>query len=278
MKKIILNTLGQVARNNLTWKLVQPIVKTGLFLDFKRLEFNRSREFEKDNFNRLFDKKEVLNGPFKGMKYPSLASSGSTLYPKLIGCYEKELHELIESMCKINYTNIIDIGCAEGYYAIGFAMRIPGAKVYAYDTDGVAREQCLGMAKLNKVENRVEVRAFCSAEELRDFKFDGRGLVICDCEGYELNLFNGSNLSNLSGCDVLIETHDMIDINISTELYKLFSKTHDITVIKSIDDIEKAKTYKYAEADGLDLVSRKKLFAEGRQAIMEWLYCKPKTS
>ena len=31
---------------------------------------------------------EILNGPFKGMKYPSLEISEVTLVPKIIGSYE----------------------------------------------------------------------------------------------------------------------------------------------------------------------------------------------
>jgi len=60
----------------------------------------------------LFKEKKVLNGPFKGMQYPSLNSTGSALFPKLLGSYERELHYEIEDMFNKKFNKIIDIGCA----------------------------------------------------------------------------------------------------------------------------------------------------------------------
>lgn len=37
----------------------------------------------------------VKHGPFKGMKYPAVKSVGSSLFPKLLGCYEKEIQGII---------------------------------------------------------------------------------------------------------------------------------------------------------------------------------------
>jgi hypothetical protein len=210
------------------------------------------------------------------MKYPSLSSVGSTLYPKLIGSYERELHQTIGGLLSENYTDIIDIGCAEGYYAVGLGLKFTGANIYAYDTDRDARDLCAQMAKVNGIENRVTIEGACTAKDLANFKFAGKGLIVCDCEGYESFLFDENNISNLSGCDLVIETHDFIDLNISTNLVKLFSDTHTIQAIKSIDDIEKAKTYVYEETKELSLEERKALFREWRPSIMEWLVCTPK--
>ncbi len=41
--------------------------------------------------------------------------------------------------------------------------------------------------------------------------------------------------------------------------------------MKSIDAIEKAKTYEYAISQGLTLEEKKRLFGENREAIMEWM-------
>src|SRR5690606_34320539 len=144
-------------------------------------------------------------------------------------------------------SEILDIGCAEGYYAVGFALKCPGTRVYAYDTDEQARNYAQQMAELNGVADRVEVRAHCSAETLAGFSFTGRALIFCDCEGYEKQLFNGDNLANLKNCDLLIETHDFIDITISGYIEALFAGTHRVQVIRSLDDITKAKEYAYTE-------------------------------
>lgn len=74
----------------------------------------------------------VLSGPFQGMTYMAAGSEGSTS-ARLLGTYEAALHPIIEKIIKRGYQQIIDVGCAEGYYAVGLAMRMPSARVIARD-------------------------------------------------------------------------------------------------------------------------------------------------
>ena len=53
---------------------------------------------------------------------------GSVLIPKLLGSYEQELQPLLQRLAAQNYSEIVDIGCAEGYYAIGLGGCFPRAK------------------------------------------------------------------------------------------------------------------------------------------------------
>ena len=41
--------------------------------------------------NSIFKNLEVRTGPFAGMQYPQAKSAGSSLLPKILGSYEKEL-------------------------------------------------------------------------------------------------------------------------------------------------------------------------------------------
>ena len=75
--------------------------------------------------------------------------------------------------------------------------------------------------------------------------------------------------------DLLIEIHDMKDIEISTTIRQCFAKTHKIEIIESLDDIKKALTYSYKELESYDLATRKLLLAENRAAIMDWFYLTP---
>jgi hypothetical protein len=278
---IIQNSIGKMAGSNAGWKVLKPFVKAGNFLQWKRKEAEEKKihQLEADLhaeairvFNALFSDRTVLHGPFKGLRYPELDAVGSGLYPKLIGSYERELSAVFEMACRQPYTEIIDIGCAEGYYAVGCSMRIPTAKVFAYDTNEKARTLCSEMAKLNGVDQRVVIRSLCSAEELRNFHFTGKGLVICDCEGYEYELFDETNFANLANCDLVIEAHDFINPEISTRLRSLFSDTHEITIIKSTTDDEKTTIYDYEETNNMETLMKKLLFKEGRPDIMEWLF------
>jgi len=218
----------------------------------------------------------VLNGPFKGLRYSKHEAFGSAKFPKILGSYEQELHPVIKRFSENDYTEILDVGCAEGYYVVGMALNHITTRVYAYDISLKARQLCFELAKLNHVENQVIIQGEFTPEALAEFNFTGKSLILCDCEGFEKTLFNTENLDNLRYTDIIIETHDLRDIEISSYLKDLFKDTHDIESIYSVDDIQKAIHYKYDEIEHLKLDSKYELLREGRGTIMEWLICTPK--
>src|SRR5262245_4204461 len=75
----------------------------------------------------------VPYGPFLGLRCIN-ASTGSTIVPRLLGSYEAELHDTIEKLAGRDYRRVVNIGCGEGYYAVGLARRLPSARVFALDT------------------------------------------------------------------------------------------------------------------------------------------------
>jgi hypothetical protein len=276
MGKNLRQLTRKIVKNNLVWNLVNPLIKVSNYLQIQRTTAT-SKPLDYDrNFISILGTGVVKNGPFKNLKYPDLFSYGSTIFPKILGSYEYELHDVIERICAKSYTEIINIGSAEGYYAVGMALRMPSAKIITFDIEDKANDFCRNMAKLNNVSERIEINEKCTAKTLADFHFSGRGLIICDCEGFEKQLFDQTNLQNLSTCDLLIETHDFIDITITSFLEKLFSQTHHIEVIESVDDIIKAKKYPFKELEHLTLVERKQLLSEYRPSTMEWYYLVPK--
>ncbi|MCX6248460.1 MAG: class I SAM-dependent methyltransferase [Bacteroidetes bacterium] len=230
----------------------------------------------KDYVPLLFSDLTVKHGPFKGMIYPSARSTGSSLFPKLLGSYEQELRPIIETACRIPYTEIVDIGCAEGYYAVGFARRSPSVKVFAFDTNSEAISYCREMAVLNGVSERVITGGFCSPAILMGLPLTAKALIICDCEGYEKELFSKQVIRHLSKHDLLIEVHDCIDIEISTVLVERFSDTYRIEEILSTDDTYKARKYHFPELEGFSLHKRREILAENRSGIMSWFYLTPK--
>src|SRR5687767_8100107 len=59
----------------------------------------------------------IWNGPFKGMEYVDAQTEGA-LIPRLLGTYECELHPHLERLAGEGLDCVIDVGCAEGYYAV----------------------------------------------------------------------------------------------------------------------------------------------------------------
>src|SRR6478752_2830493 len=81
---------------------------------------------------------KILGGPFAGMEYVSVATEGA-LVPRLLGSYESELHPHLQAFAEEGLDCVIDVGCAEGYYAVGLARMMPDVAVHAYDIDEKAR-------------------------------------------------------------------------------------------------------------------------------------------
>lgn len=184
--------------------------------------------------------KKVLGGIFKGLQYPQFESSGSGLVTKLLGSYEDELHPFIQQMAKNNYSIIIDVGCAEGYYAVGLAKMFSRASVFAYDIDKVALSRCGKMASVNKVREKVVLKEECNKEELYGFSTSPRGFIICDCEGYENELFDEPLANALKNFDLIIELHDHVVPGIKAKIESAFKNTHQISYVtsrlKSVND------------------------------------------
>src|SRR5258708_2393023 len=73
---------------------------------------------------------KVATGPFASMKldyelFPVHAS------PKFLGTYEQELHSTIERVIQLAPNCVLNVGCAEGFYAVGMARRLKDARVFA---------------------------------------------------------------------------------------------------------------------------------------------------
>ena len=277
MKKIAKALVERTASNNVAWLAYRTCGRLADYFGrvygharFARREVERE-EATKRIARELFPTLTVVTGPFRGMKYPSLRAVGSALLPKLLGSYESELHSALELMLARNYSTIVDIGCAEGYYAVGLALRLPAAEVFAFDTDARGREACAEMAMLNSVDVRVHIGSLCDANVLRSLPLGSRALIVVDCEGYEKALFSSGLLDVLVKHDLIIEVHDFIDITISYHLKGIFGRTHHVQSIKSKDDIEKAHSYRYEQLEKYDPNERLLILAERRPAIMEWL-------
>src|SRR5438128_2544282 len=112
-----------------------------------------------------------------------LGSVGSAYVPKLLGIYERELNPYVEQACLLNFPLIIDVGAAEGYYAIGMALRNPNARVIAFEMEQKGRAALQEMAELNNVMSRVEIRGKCAPEDLAQIlATSDRALIFCDAE------------------------------------------------------------------------------------------------
>lgn len=168
----------------------------------------------------------VRTGPFEGMDYVVRSAEGALL-PRLLGIYERELHPDLMAFAQADLEAIIDVGCAEGYYAVGLARLMPGVTVHAYDIDATARRRCGLLAEANGVRDRIVVGGEFTGADFAGFA-DRRTLVFCDAEGFEDDLLQPDLFPALAGMSVIVETHPMDRKGVTQRLIDRFSPTHDV--------------------------------------------------
>jgi hypothetical protein len=215
---------------------------------------------------------DVRGGPFAGLRYPAeLRSAPGDLVAKLLGSYERELHGVLEEWIAADYPHVIDVGCAEGYYAVGFASKMAGTTVHAFDIDPLARERCCELARLNDVAGRVRLGGICEPASLEAFPARGVALL-ADCEGYERILLDPSAAPKLRGWSILVELHEFLDATITQTIEGRFRDTHTVELIEGEDRTE----------DGLDELAstsprtRAALLGERRPGRMRWAHLQPR--
>jgi len=255
------------------------IIYPGQLLRSLRLGYEADRIIEGNSVLRdALAKRVVISGPFEGLSYGNLEAHCSALHPKLLGSYEMELIPTIRDAIDRKYATIVDVGAAEGFYAIGLALKIPGAKVIAFEQEEDARGELAALAALNHVAERIEIRERCEPQDLAEIGIE-QGLMILDCEGYEENLLSTEMISTLKSWDFLIETHDGISPEVTMRLEERFSKTHQTSRIEIINDLNRADHFELDAIAGLSRRQKDRLLAEGRQhATVRWLACHSRTA
>ena len=218
----------------------------------------------------------VISGPFKGMKYLE-NSTGSVYFPKILGIYEKELYTNIERFLNIEFDEIMDIGAAEGYFAVGFAMRYPKSEIIAFEPGFYGCYLLDKLAAMNGVSDRVKIKAqLCMPEDLKQMlNQDKKTFLFMDVEGAELDLLDIVKIPALKSCSVMVEIHDMIIPKLGETIKERFQNTHNIIEIwqeqRTIKDLTIKTFWK-----SLFKKQYVNLMSEGRSTVMRWLVMEPK--
>lgn len=213
----------------------------------------------------------VQSGPFKGMVLLSEENwQDGNLGTKLLGCYEQELHHIVESeierLSGIEAPKIVDIGCAEGYYAVGMIRRLPQAAMFPIDSDEATQALCWKAAEANKVSHR-----FFKSDTIEEALLNA-DLVICDCEGAEIEYLDKQRFPSLSKASIIVECHDFGPGAITNALLSRFSDTHEIYGA----DEGGRNPHEFAILWSIHSHARWLAVSEGRPFMMHWLYMVPK--
>lgn len=178
----------------------------------------------------------IQAGPFQGMRWGAVANC-SLLTPKLLGTYEQELHGWIEQLP--GYDLVIDIGAAEGWYAVGFLHRHLARKVVAFEMTEDGRENLRANVRRNAVPpHSIEIRGECTIALLQALlnslpaEPDFRLLIISDCEGFEDKLLAADTVKLCPNACFIIETHDFFVPGVRERLAKTLAPSHTVTDLR----------------------------------------------
>jgi hypothetical protein len=212
----------------------------------------------------------VLHGPFSGLRYPEASGVSTDRVRKLLGAYEAELHAVLEEICDRPYRTVVNIGAAEGYYAVGLAYRLPSVTVVAFERDAGARRSLQQLAELNGVASRVQIGGYCTLNALAECPLGTGTLIVSDCEGCEYDLLQPGALPGLVSCDFLVELHRRRELSPRRHFTDLFGKTHRITFI----DTRRRDPSAYPELAGFTTAELDALFFE-RTDHYGWAHLRP---
>lgn len=177
--------------------------------------------------------RRVLGGPFAGMKYAGQSCS-STFMPKILGTYEREVAVEIAALIKTCSNTIVDVGCAEGYYANGSLYSNKSAQVVAFDTDPAAQRLCAQIAQRNRTSDRLTLYGLCDVHSLRRLSEQSLiDLLVMDVEGLEYELLNPVKVPTLATMPIVVEIHDIVRPGCGELIAERFHATHTIKTVQS---------------------------------------------
>jgi hypothetical protein len=213
----------------------------------------------------------VQTGPFAGLRLHDVQTwgNGEDIGPQLLGVYEQELHVTLEGFLRRRPSTIVNVGCAEGYYAVGLGLRLPRARIWAFDIDPKAQEACRANAVLNDIGDRIDVLGACSPSELgRISAMDWNILAVLDCEGAEVALVTSpASVAALQHADILVEIHDFLDDTMLASMMTSLASTHRLSLVFSGARNPHAFPFldKWADIDKWLLV------CENRPGLQKWM-------
>jgi hypothetical protein len=210
-----------------------------------------------------FDYK-VQSGIFQGMRYTRSAVLSRHATPMLIGQYERQIYPALQEAAARTGL-VIDIGHAEGYFAVGFALR--GKPVVAFDVDPHERRVCRQMAELNGVADRISFRRWCTPEALQSLTRNKRALIISDIDGGEVDLFQPGLIASLRHCDLVVELHAQSP-QANEPFVSRFQASHKIEVIDHPRDAAAVDRIAFLGADAPRM-------AHEYRGMQQWMIARP---
>lgn len=234
----------------------------------------RRERLSQDIFTKMQGR--VAHGPFKGLELDSVPGWGkSDLSSMLLGCYEVEVLEALHAHEWAARSHFVDIGAADGYYAVGCLRNGRFRTADCFELTEVGRETIARNAERNGVADRL--RIFGAADATFLAQLEGTdwsdSVVLCDIEGAELTLLDEACLNAMQGAMIIIEIHNWIaDFwPLYTALLERASHYYSLRFLES----SALPTHDLPELRGMPDDNRMLMLSGGRPNVMRFLQLTP---
>ena len=216
----------------------------------------------------------ILYGPFANQYIDDeYCSSRPDIASKILGQYEVELHPIILAMVDLSPDVVINVGCGDGYYAVGLARLLPQARVLARDTDDNRLRVTAVNAERNAVSDRVIIGGGITFDELQGMLEKAeRPALLIDAEGAERELLNPAMVKALTRTFMLVEVHDDFATDASLILAERFGNTH---TIRRIEEGARCPA-RVPELRLMCADDRWLIMSEGRTSVGQWMWLTPR--
>ncbi len=218
----------------------------------------------------------VAYGPFKGMRLAKDVWWGRyDVASKLVGEYEPHILDILVRLGQ-RADCFVDIGAADGYYAVGAVKAGLYDKAVCFEISAAGQKVIAENARLNRVEDAVAIRGLADEVSLAELVVaEGRCVLLCDIEGGEFPLLDEGVLAVLKDCFIIIELHDGFVQGESGRRDALFARAR---MHFDIVPVERAtpNVFGFPELDRINDDGRMLIFSEGRPIKMDWVCLCPK--
>ncbi|MES1951269.1 hypothetical protein S4A8_10446 [Salinisphaera sp. S4-8] len=193
-----------------------------------------------------------------------------------MGEYEAHVVDRLISLSSEVDGPFIDVGAADGYFAIGMARLEKFEQVIAFEKSAEGRQALSRAVALNDCEGMVDIACELTQFEVDErLGADERALVLIDIEGSEYDLLTSGMLAALRSSYVLVELHPFeIENGIARE-QRLIERAHDHFEIEFFIR-ESYGPNKFSELAAFDDDERLLALSEGRASNMRWMLMSPK--
>lgn len=219
----------------------------------------------------------VRYGPFKGLKLNRDTWWGKLdLGNQCLGLYEKELLHFFQNIRENEFSTLIDIGAADGYYAVGALVSGIFDSVICFEQSASGRETIHRNWENNGSIGNLSILGAADANSIAEIPESRlkKSLLIVDIEGAEFNLLTDQVLDKLQESTIVVEIHNWVDgfIDLYADLLRRANKNHQIHVLERIQ----RSTTEIPELRDFTDDNRLLVTSERRPCLMRFLLLQPR--